>query len=327
MIRRSFLISSISALCTASPSLAQRGGRVRRIGYLTGASLAGRAGYLAAFRRQLSEHGYVEGTDVAMVLRAANGRFDGLPRMAQELVALEPDVLFVSTTPAALAAKAATARIPIVFASVADPLGVGLVASLAKPGGNITGVTNIVADLAGKRVELLKALLPEAKRVAVLINPDDPNAPLQMRQTEAEARRLGLQLDPILTVRGAGDGEKAVAAAVIARADGALRMVDPTTTALRQEIVSAAARHRLPMIYAFREDVAAGGLLSYGTRQVAQYEQAATLIAKILDGAQPRDLPVERATTFEMAINLRAANALRLRVPAELVARADEVID
>lgn len=152
-------------------------------------------------------------------------------------------------------------------------------------------------------------------------------SPSLAQQTEAEARRLGVLLDPILAVRGAGDGEKAVAAAAKARADAALRMVDPTTTLLRMEIVFAAAKHRMPMIYAFREDVAAGGLLSYGTRQVAQYEQAATMVAKIFDGAQPRDLPVERATRFEMAINLRAANALGLRVPAELIARADEVID
>lgn len=269
----------------------------------------------------------MEGQNLVLDLRAANGRFDRLPAMARELIARQPDALFASTTPAALAAKAATTQIPIVFATVADPLGVGLVASLARPGANVTGVTNIVAELTGKRLELLKELVPRASRIAILINPDDSNAALQMRQAEAAARTLRVELAPVLPVRAAGDAELALAAAAKAGADAAIRMVDPTLALLRAETVAAAAKHRLPLMFSFREDVAAGGLMSYGTRLAGQYAQAGTLIAKILRGARPADLPVEQPTQFELVINRRTAAALGLQIAPALLARADEVIE
>ncbi len=327
MRRRSFLTAGIAALCASSSVDAQQSAPTRRVGYLTGASLSGRAANLAAFRHRLGELGYAEGSNLVLDLRAASGRFDRLPSLARELIALTPDVLFVTTTPATLAAKAATTRIPVVFALVADPLGAGVVDSLARPGGNITGVTHIVAELAGKRLELLKELVPAASRVAVLINPDDPNAPLQMRHAEAAARSLGIELNPLLNIRASGDAEKAISAAAGAGANAALRMVDPTLSPLRIETVAAAAKYRLPVIYSFREDVTAGGLLSYGAQLTGQYAQAATLVAKILRGARPADLPVEQATRFELVVNLKAAKALGLSVPPSLLARADEVIE
>jgi putative ABC transport system substrate-binding protein len=233
----------------------------------------------------------------------------------------------VATTPASLAAKAATTRVPIVFAAVVDPLGVGLVASLAKPGGNITGVTNIVAEFTGKRLELLKELVPSASRIAVLVNPDDANATPQIREAEAAARVLGIELHPILHVRADGDAAKAVSEAASARADAALRMADPTIYRLQRETADAAVKYRLPIIFPFRENVVEGGLLSYGTNLPAQFAQAARLVAKILRGAKSAELPVEQAATFELVINMKTAKTLGLSVPSVLLARADEVIE
>jgi putative ABC transport system substrate-binding protein len=232
----------------------------------------------------------------------------------------------VSTTPGNLAAKVATSTVPIVMVGP-DPIGLGLVTSLARPGGNITGVTNSTAELTGKRLEILNELLPTVSRVAVLINPNDQNTNLQMEGARGVAKQLGIQLDPVLPLREAADLDPSFTAALSAGAKAAIRMVDPLTSVFRQRTVELAKSHRLPVIFAFREDVAAGGLISYGTDFPAQYRQAARFVHRILDGAKPSDLPVEQPTRFELIINLKTAKALGLTVPPTLLARADEVIE
>jgi putative ABC transport system substrate-binding protein len=270
--------------------------------------------------------GYVEGKSFVLDERYAEGDVKRLPPLAQELIESKPDVFLVSTTPGNLAAKAATSTIPIVMVLVADPVGAGIVKSLAKPGGNITGITNIVAELAGKRLEILKELIPSASRVAVLINPDSQNAPLQMRSAEAAARSLGIELGPVVAVRNANDLEAAFASAARERSPAAIRMIDPLVFMLRKETAVLAAKYRLPVVYPSSEDAEAGGLVAYGTNVPEQYRHAATLVDKILRGAKPGDLPVEQPTKFDLVINLKTAKALDLTIPQSLLLRADEVI-
>ncbi|HLH91654.1 MAG TPA: ABC transporter substrate-binding protein [Xanthobacteraceae bacterium] len=297
------------------------------IAHLASASEAASRPRVAAFLAGLRELGYVEGQTFRMVSRHANGQFAKLPALASELVGLTPDVLFVETTPGALAAKRATRTVPIVFVAVADPIGVGLVASLAKPGGNITGLTNIVAELAGKRLEILHEIIPTAKRIAVLINPDDQNASLQMRSAEAVADKLGLMLQPVAAVRSAADLQPAFEASAAAGAQAALRMTDPLVTALSKQTAEMEVKYRIPVIYPFHESVQQGGLVAYGTDLLEQFRAAASYVHKILHGANPAELPVERPTKFHLAINLRTANTLGVTIAPMLLARADEVIE
>jgi putative tryptophan/tyrosine transport system substrate-binding protein len=306
---------------------AQQAGRVYRLGYLTGGTAASRRLFLAAFHRGMRELGYIEGQNLTFEYRYADGRFDRLPALARELLGWNPDVLLVSTTPGNLAAKAATSTVPIVMVAVADPLGAQLVESLPRPGGNITGVTNIAAELAGKRLEIVKEIVPAASKVAILINPDDQNASLQMRIAAAAANKLAIQLEPILHIRSAADLKGAFEEAVRAGAGAAMRMADPLATALRAQAVAYAAEFRMPTIYAFQEDVLAGGLVSYGPSMSEQYRQAATFVHKILKGAKPADLPVEQPTKFELALNLKTARALGIDIPSRMIAVADEVVE
>ena len=215
----------------------------------------------------------------------------------------------------------------MVVVLVADPVGAGIVQSLPRPGGNITGITNIVAELAGKRLELLKQMVPGASRVAVFVNPDSQNAPLQLRSAQAAASRLGIELRPLLEIRKPADLEPAFEAAVRARAGAAIRMIDPLVFMLREQTAALSIQHHLPVIYPSREDVEAGGLVSYGTNVPEQYRQAAGLVDKILKGARPADLPVEQPTKFELVINQKSAKALGLTIPQALRLRADEVIE
>ena len=306
---------------------AQQSGKVYRLGQLSAGTKASRAPMLAAFMRGMRDLGYVEGQNLVIEHRYADGRFERLPSLVRELLAWKPDVLLVSTTPGNLAAKAETSTVPIVMVAVADPMGVGLIASLSRPGGNITGVTNVGAELAGKRVEILKEIVPAASKIAVLINPNDQNAPLQMQSARLAADRLAIELEPVLNVRGGADLKGAFETAVNARAAAVLRMIDPNSTDLRTETLALAAHHRLPTVYPFREDVLSGGLVSYGTNLPDQYRQAATFVHKLFTGTKPADLPVEQPTKFELAINLKTARALGLTIPPTLIARADEVIE
>lgn len=312
-------------LAAPSSALAQQAGKVYRIAYLTGSSEAARSAFLGEFKQGMRERGYVEGRSFVFEARYADGKFEKLPELAAELIRRRPDVLFVSTTPASLAAKRATATVPIVFVAVADPLGVGLIPNLARPGGNITGITNIVAELTGKRLALLKQIVPEASRIAILVNPDDPNASIQLGNAREAARALGVELHPIIHVRGAADLQPAFDAAARAGARAALRLVDPTSTMLRAQTVALASTQRLPVMYPFREDVEAGGLASYGTSLPGQYRQAAAFVDRILRGANPGDLPVEQPTKFDFALNMQTAATLGIAVPPALLLQAEQI--
>ena len=305
---------------------AQRAEKVYRVGYLEGSSASAIAPSFAAFRQGMHELGYVEGRDLMIEARFADEKFDRFPSLAQELVRLNPDVLFVAPGAAVLAAKAATATIPIVFVRVGDPVGMGLVLSLARPGGNITGITTMAVELTGKRLELLKEMVPTASRIAVLVNPDASVAAMQIQNAQAAARTLGVQLHPVLAVRDAGDLERAFEAVVRSGASAALRMVDFLATALHVETAKLAVKYRLPVMYASREDVDVGGLMAYGPSRPAQYLQAATFVHKILRGARPADLPVEQSTKFELVINTKTAKLLGLTIPQSILVRADQLI-
>ena len=322
------IVVALASVLLATPLTvaAQQAGKVYRVGHLSGSSTAASKSLIDAFREGMHALGYVEGQHWVLDERYAEGKVERLASLAQELIHHNPDVLLVSTTPGNVAAKATTSTIPIVMVAVADPVGVGLVHSLARPGGNITGMTNIIAELAGKRLELLKELVPIASRIAVLVNPDNPNAAPQMRSAEAAARSLGLELHPVLAVRSASDLEGAFETAVRARAHAALRMIDPLVPMLRKETAALAAKHRLPVIYPHREDVEAGGLVAYGTNLPEQYRQAATFVHKLLRGAKPADLPVEQPMKFELVLNLKTAQTLGLTIPPIVLFQADEII-
>ena len=314
-------------LATLLVADAQQPEKTYRVAYLAAAPRFANQAVLGWFEQGMRDLGYVQGRNLVLEQRFADGKLERLPMLAKELVRLNPDVIFVSTTPGSLAAKAATATIPIVFVAVADPVGNGLVPSLARPGGNVTGITHIVAELTGKRLELLKEIVPSASRIAVLVNPDDPNATVQLQNAEAAARALGIQLQPVLTVRSAGDLERAFEAVARSGAGAALRMVDPTGGSLRARTVELAAKYRVPVMFVFREDVEAGGLVAYGASLSVQYRQAATFVDKILRGARPADLPIEQATKFELVINLKTAKKIGLTIPPAVLLRAEQVID
>ena len=328
-MRRACLLAVLGAgafaasLCAAQPAPPT----TYRVSYVSGSSEPPRRAFIEAFLQGMASQGYERGRNLVFQARFADGDFARLPSLVKEAIRSKPDVLFVSTTPASLAAQAATSDVPIVFVGVADPVGVGLIKNLGRPGANITGVTNITAELTGKRIALLKELIPRASRIAILINPDDPNASIQMKNAREAAASLGVTLDPVLNVRNAADLNAAFAAVPGLGVVAALRMVDPTASMLRTETARLAAKHRVAVMFPFREDVQAGGLAAYGPSLSGQYRQAATFVHKILRGARPGDLPVERPTTFEFALNMKAAKALGLDVPRSLLLQADLLVE
>jgi putative ABC transport system substrate-binding protein len=276
----------------------------------------------------LRELGWVEGRNLFVERRWAAGQEDQLPAMAADLVNLKMDVIVTLSTPAAMAAKQATNTIPIVITFVADPLGSGLVASLARPGGNITGVTTIAPELVAKRLELLKQVVPDAGRIAVLWDPiglTERTRRNMREETEAAGRALGVNLQ-FFEVRRPEDFERVFAAMVDARIGALLVSPTPMLFEARKGIVAHAAKNRLPTVYAWREAVEAGGLVSYATNFPEMYRRAAIYVDKILKGAKPGDLPIEQPTRFELVINLKTAKALGLSIPDSLLQRADEVI-
>jgi putative ABC transport system substrate-binding protein len=323
--RRKFLLAS-GALMYALQARAQSAGKSFRIGHLSGSGAAANKSLVDAFREGLRMHGYVEGKNLTLDEQYAEGKLDRLPVLAQELIQRKPDALFVATTPGNLAAKAATSTIPIVFALVADPVGAGIVPRLARQGGNVTGVSAFIAELGGKRLEILKEIFPKAAQVAVMVNPNDQNTPLQMRYAHEGAKRLGLRLDPIVEVRSPEDLEKGFQTLAKARSVAILRMADPLVFMLRKQTSELSVRYRLPMIFSFPEDVEQGGLMAYGANTAAQFRQAAGLVHKILTGAKPGDIPVEQPGKFDLTINVRTAKALGLTIPASVLARADRLI-
>jgi putative tryptophan/tyrosine transport system substrate-binding protein len=325
MKRREF-ITLVGATATAWPlaARAQQAGKLPAVGVLASGTPSSHGRWVATFVQRLRELGWIEGRTVAIEVRWAEGRSERAAEIAADFVRLKVDVIVPTGSPPSLAAKQATAVIPIVFLGVGDPVAAKLVASLARPGGNITGLSNQNKDLAGKRVELLREVVPGLRQLATLFNVGNPVAVLEMGDVQAAAGALGLTVVP-LEIRRAEDIAPAFEA-LNNRADALYVQGDLLTVANRSAINTWALRARLPMTYAFREDVEAGGLMSYGTNLSEQYRRAADYVDKILRGMTPGNLPVEQPTKFDLVINLTTAKALGLTIPESFLSRADEVI-
>jgi putative tryptophan/tyrosine transport system substrate-binding protein len=322
--RRELVIAlGASALVVPLGAFAQQQDRVWRIGTLDATSM--NAALLEAFRKGLHELGYIEGKNLVIEYRSADGRLERLAELASELVRAKVDVIVPRGTNASQAAKNATATIPIVVAAVGSPVESGLVKSLSHPGGNITGLSSVTAELTAKRVEFIKETVPGAKRIGCLTNLSNPDAAISWKQSESEGRSLGVQLQ-LLDVR---KSEDLAPSFEVARKQGVGALVVIGNTLMqpnRELIVELAAKHRLPTIYPAREFVDAGGLMSYSVDYAQLYYRAANFVDKIFKGAKPANMPVEEPTKYELVVNLKTAKALGLAIPSSLLLRADEVI-
>jgi ABC-type uncharacterized transport system substrate-binding protein len=327
MDRRAF-VSGVTLALLAAPLVAeaQPARRVPRIGILPPGPLSERVHLWEAFRLGLRELGYVEGQNISLIFPSAEVTPESLPRLAAELASLKVDIIVAATTECVQAATRASKTIPIVTPVSALPVESGLVASMARPGGNTTGLSIMSSDLSGKRLELLKSIVPEVSRIAVLSNRNTPTTPILMRAMEKSALALGVRLQPV-EVGGSSDLETAFQAAVKREAGALITLDDTLLFTHRTQIVKLAAGRRLPAIYGFREFVDAGGLMSYAPNIADMYRRAATYVDKILKGAKPADLPIEQPTKFELIINLKTAKALGLTIPPSLLQRADQVIE
>ena len=328
MDRRGFIAGTLSLLVAPLAGEAQPAAKVVRIGMLWTASPDNPLlqAVFDAFQQGLREQGYVAGKDVAFEHRSAREKYELFPDLAAELVRLNVNVIVTGNALSTLAAKQATSTIPIVFAAAPDPVAAGLVASLARPGGNVTGLTTLVSPaIVGKQLELLKEAVPKLSRVAVLGNPASLHTRMFIREAETAARSLKVQLQ-IVEARDPDEFKGAFAAVTKERVGAMFVLSDPMFINNRTQLVNLAARNRLPTMYAQREHVEAGGLMAYASNLAELYRRAATYVGKILKGAKPADLPVEQPTKFELVINLKTAKALGLTIPQSLLLRADEVI-
>jgi putative ABC transport system substrate-binding protein len=325
-MRRRELLLLLGGAVTASHALRAEQKAMPVIGFLSSQSAEARALILPALRDGLKEAGYVEGQNVAIEYRWAEGHYDRLPALAADLVGRKVDVIVTSGGNfSALAAKNATASVPIVFVAGRDPVEDGLVASLARPGGNLTGVSGLAGELWGKRVELISELVPETRVIAHLVDPNFPSAEGAIKSVQEAARAKMLQLR---TLKAATESEMTAAfASLVELQADALIVGDPFFLGRPEQVATLAARYAIPTIYDFRVYVTAGGLISYGTSLTDTYRKVGTYVGKILKGAKPADLPVEQPTRFELVVNLKTAKDLGLNVPPSILARADEVID
>jgi putative ABC transport system substrate-binding protein len=326
MRRRELMLLLVGGLTVARTLRAQQKA-MPVIGFLSSSSPGASVPLLAAFHQGLSETGYVEGQNLAIEYRWAEFRYDRLPALAAELVARKVEVIATNgDSRTVLAAKDATSTIPIVFSAISDPVSLGLVASLARPGANLTGVSPMQTELMAKRLELLSELVPKAGVIAHLVNPTNPVAERRIRDVREAARAKGVEL-PIL--KASTESEIDAAFASLAQLQARALVIDPDAffATRREQLVTLASSHAVPAIYAWREATAAGGLISYGASIPSVYYQGGILVGKILKGAKPADVPVQQPTTFELVVNLKTANALGLTVPPSILARADEVIE
>jgi len=305
---------------------AQPMAKVWHVGMLETTAATLNATNLDAFKQALRQLGYIEGQNLIVEYRSGDGHIERFPQLAAELVRLNVDIIITRGTPAALAAKKATATIPIVMAAIGEPVETGMVASLARPGGNVTGLSAFVTELTAKRIEIMREVIPQLSRMALIDNMANRSVPAQWDETKRAAFALGIQ-PQLYDVRKAEDIERAFSSAIAQRVNALSVGNDSVVIANRIQVVQLAAKHRLPAIYATRDFVDAGGLLSYAAHYPDLYRRAAAYVDKIFKGAKPADLPVEQPTKFEIVVNLKAASALGLTVPSTLLARADEVIE
>ena len=326
MQRREFITLLGGAVAWPDVVFAQRTERVARIGCLVSGSQDSHGQFVNAFRQALGQLGYVEGRDFMLDLRWAEGRVERLPALADELARLAPDVVVTAIAAAAIAAKQAMPTIPIVSASLSDPIGLGLVASHNRPGGNVTGILITVDGLVGKQLELAREVVPGASRIGMLVNMRNPSNAVQRRDAEAAAPALGIDLVPV-DVRSPEDVDAAFQTLTRERSAFVLVLSDLIFVTGRRRIAEMAIAARLPTMYGLREFAEAGGLVSYGIDVRENWRRAAYFVDRILKGEKPADLPVELPTKFELVINLKTAKALGLDVPPSLLARADELIE
>jgi putative ABC transport system substrate-binding protein len=321
-------LTAVALLVLEAPVAAEKqpARAIPRIGYLTAGSVDIETSRLAAFRQGLRELGYSEGQNIVVEPRYAEGRYERIPELIAELVRLKVDVLVATTIPVVAAAKKATSSIPIVMVGVGDPVRTGVVASLGRPGGNITGNTLLSADTSAKRVQLLREALPNVSRVAIIWNPANASAVPTFQEARSAARALGVALQSV-EVSQPTQLDGAFTALTKTRPDALIVTADPLIQVHVGRVVDFAARHRLPAMYTLREHVIAGGLMSYGASLHDLFRRSATHVDKLLKGAKPADLPVEQPTKFELVINLKTAKTLGLTIPPPVMLRADEIIE
>ena len=327
MKRRAFLGAVTGVLAAPLAIEAQQAAGIPRIGYLGPTSASSEAFILEAFRQGLRDVGYTEGQNIGIDYRWAEGQDERLPDLAAELVRLKVDVIVTPGTPGSLAAIRATRTIPIVMTSTGDPVKSGLVASLARPGGNVTGFSTFRPQLEGKRLELFKQAVPKLSRVAVLRDPINPIGSFNLQEVQAAARTTHITLQPVVEVRRAEELDRAFTTIIGARPQGLFVEAGRSLFAHQQRIVDLATGHRLPGAYPYPEYAAAGGLMSYSPNYIDLYRGAAVYVDKILRGMKPADLPVQQSTKFDLVINLKTAKALGLTIPPSLLLRADQVIE
>lgn len=327
MKRRAFVSAvGMSLLGVPFRLAAQPPQKVPRVGYLFSFTRTEGSHLWEACRQGLRELGYVEGRNIVLEPRWADGRHERLPELAADLVRLKVDVIVSAATPASRAAKAATSSIPVVIVGVGEPVKVGLIASLARPGGNVTGLSMLTTELSGKRLELLGQVVRNMPRVAILMNPENPVTAVFLEETRVAAQKLGVQLQP-LEARGPREIGHVFDAAPGERAAGLIVFDDPMLWSYRKQIVALAAKRRLPTMYGFREFVDGGGLMFYGPDRVYHYRRTALYVDKILRGAKPADLPVEQPTKFAVVINMKTTKALGLTIPPSLRLQADQLVE